>query len=103
MSKRFVIFDVVKIHKNTEDDDSKWEWINGNELKDKFNSSQPFEDIHCIENFQTWDLKIDMTNPVALSELQNQLQQITEEVEKECPFSKAFGVSGVGEGGGAVT
>ena len=56
------------------------------------------EDFYCIENFKTWDLKINVMDSVALKELQNTLQSLTEEVEQECPFAKEFGVNGVGEG-----
>lgn len=95
LSKRFVVFDVVKIYKNSEEKDI---WINGEELKSLFNNSQQHDNIFCIENFKTWDLKMNVQDIVALKELQNTLQKITEEVEKECPVAKFFGVSGVGEG-----
>ena len=92
LSKRFVIFDVIKIkgEENT--------WINGQALKDVFNNSQQHENIYCIENFETYDLKINVSDIVSLKLLQNNLQEITEQVEKECPVAKQFGFSGVGEG-----
>jgi len=51
--------------------------------------------IYHIEQFKTFDIDIDFNNPL-LS--QNQLIDWTIEVENECPVSKHFGVSGVGEG-----
>lgn len=43
----------------------------------------------------TYHLDINFSKP---EEAQNDLARITEEVEKECPVAKSFGVSGVGEG-----
>lgn len=43
----------------------------------------------------TYHLDIDFSEP---EEAQNKLARITEEVERECPVAKSFGVSGVGEG-----
>jgi len=51
--------------------------------------------IDCIEKYDTWDIDIDMANPQVK---QNELGELTLAVEQECPYSKAHGVSGVGEG-----
>ena len=59
--------------------------------KDLLNKTQVF----CIYDFPTWKLNIDFNHPQLV---QNKLVDITMEVEKECPFAKQFGVSGVGEG-----
>ena len=45
--------------------------------------------------FEHYELEIDFNKPELV---QNQLVEITNKVEKECPFGKAFGVIGVGEG-----
>ena len=42
-----------------------------------------------------WNMEIDFNNP---AEFQNQLIEITNNVEKECPVGKYFGVEGIGEG-----
>jgi hypothetical protein len=116
LDKMFVIFDVAIIESKDDIKDSrKWTWINGEDLKAYFNSTMigmecldlwsgetnlpnvP-KNLYCIENFLTWDLIVNVFDNVAHKEIQNTLQAITEEVEKECPFAKAFGVSGVGEG-----
>ena len=47
------------------------------------------------DEFKTWDIEIDFDRP-DLS--QNELVEITNAVEAECPVGKAFGVEGVGEG-----
>lgn len=51
--------------------------------------------IFDIHDFPSWDITIDFENP-QLS--QNDLVDITNKVEDECPVGRAFGVSGVGEG-----
>ena len=56
------------------------------------------QEIHRIYNlywFRTWLVSIDFENP---AENINQLNAFTLEVEKESPFAKSFGVSGIGEG-----
>lgn len=58
-------------------------------------SSLNTQDIYLINQFPTWEMKIDFNKP---EEFQNQLITLTEEVEKECPVAKYFGVSGIGEG-----
>lgn len=55
----------------------------------------PNNRIYSIQDFQTFEIEIDFANP---QDVQNQLIAITEQVEKECPVGKSFGVSGVGEG-----
>lgn len=51
--------------------------------------------IYNIYDFPTFEVKIDMANPKLT---QNILIDITNSVEKECPVSKALGVTGIGEG-----
>lgn len=79
LTKRFVVFKVMV----------DGEWSTETKL------SLPDKNIFNINDFPTWYLDIDFENP-GLS--QNTLAAITEQVEAECPFAKAFGVSGIGEG-----
>lgn len=51
--------------------------------------------IYNIYDFKTWEMDIDFEKP---NHTQNQLVEITNEVEAECPVAKHFGVSGIGEG-----
>ena len=51
--------------------------------------------IFNIMDFPTFEMDIDFENPHLA---QNELIKLTEEVERECPVGKAFGVSGTGEG-----
>ena len=57
--------------------------------------SSPDNHIFNINDFPSFDIDIDFSNPALV---QNRLIEITEEVEKECPVAKCFGVSGIGEG-----
>lgn len=51
--------------------------------------------VYNITDFQTFELEIDFNSP---QKAVDTLIAITEEVERECPVGKHFGVSGVGEG-----
>ena len=51
--------------------------------------------IHCIYNFPTFEVTIDFGKP---HESQNVLNDITTQVEAECPAAKQLGVIGIGEG-----
>lgn len=51
--------------------------------------------LTCIEDFPTYDVTIDFNRP-ELS--QNEMIEITEQVEACCPVAKSFGVEGIGEG-----
>lgn len=51
--------------------------------------------IYDINSFETYSMLIDFNNPALV---QNDMIEITNEVEKECPVGKHFGVSGTGEG-----
>ena len=51
--------------------------------------------IYTINAFPTYRITVDLNNP---EYAQNQLVQLTDEVERECPAGKFFGVSGIGEG-----
>ncbi len=51
--------------------------------------------IYNIDDYKTYSIDIDFNMPQLI---QNQLVDWTIEVENECPVSKAFGFSGIGEG-----
>ena len=80
LEKMFVIF-AVKI-------DDEYCPITGN-------LQMPEHRIFNILNFPLFHVDVDFNNPESI---QNQLIEITESVEVECPVAKTFGVSGVGEG-----
>jgi len=53
------------------------------------------EQTFLVTQFPTWKMTIDIENPQFS---QNDLVEITNAVEAECPVGKHFGVSGIGEG-----
>ena len=101
LDKMFVIFAIKMLSKGQyyENDElvdgDVGNWLTPSDVK---LTSSPFKTIprvFCIENFPTWNIKIDFNNPAAM---QNQLGELTLAVEQECPVGKHFGVSGTGEG-----
>lgn len=102
LDKMFVIFEHFKVSpiEPSEDDKAVWyktitysdfgvpypviEWV-----------ESPGNKIYNIMNFPTKTISIDFNNP---ERAQNELLEIMQEVENECPVGKAFGVSGTGEG-----
>jgi len=59
------------------------------------NLSSPEHRIYNIEDYKTYSIDIDFNNPQLV---QNQIIDMTIEVEDECPVGKAFGHEGIGEG-----
>jgi hypothetical protein len=51
--------------------------------------------FYRIDCFPTFEVTIDFANPQAS---QNEMVEITEQVEAKCPVASAFGVEGIGEG-----
>ena len=89
LDKMFVIFAVKVVLK-----DGTTEWVST--MSEPAPAPQPQEiRVHDIEEFGTYEIDIDFNHPELA---QNKMIEITEEVEKECPVGKAFGVSGIGEG-----
>lgn len=108
LSKRFVVFG-IKIYTPgavTEDgqDGGTSRWFSPKQLSQvhdifmhEVSGVTEFKDISIfsIQDFQTWTIDIDFTNPELI---QNKLVELTNEVEDMCPVGKAFGVEGIGEG-----
>ena len=89
LPKMFVIFACKFVF---EDGDTEWVDISiGKDMDDGIK----IPDVHYIDEFPTYEIDIDFNHPELA---QNKMIEITEEVEKECPVGKAFGVSGIGEG-----
>lgn len=108
LDKRFVIFEHFKVSpiEPQEDLDSeKAKWYKtivysdfGVPQPDIEWAESPDNKIFNIMKFDTSPTKtisIDFNNP---ERAQNELLEIMQEVENECPIGKAFGVSGTGEG-----
>lgn len=73
------------------EDDTNY-WVDRSELM-KFHDASI--NLFPVDLFKTWEIDIDFNNP---EYAQNEMVNITQEIEQECPVGKYFGVSGVGEG-----
>lgn len=87
LKKQFYIFGVKIIENDTGGGTEIW--FPYEHLRDHENN------IYNITDFGKYKIEIDFNNP-ELS--QNQLIKLTEEVERECPVGKYFGINGTGEG-----
>jgi hypothetical protein len=87
LEKSFFIFG-VKIAKPG-DEDFKSYWVDFKDVR------SPEDRIYNILDYPTYSILINFNNPQLV---QNDLGDITEKVEAECPVAKAFGFEGVGEG-----
>lgn len=87
LNKSFYIFG-IKI--TPENDEYPSYWLSS---KDIFLTNH--DNIFEINDFTTFRIEIDFNNP-GLS--QNNMVDMVQSVENECPVAKYFGVSGVGEG-----
>ena len=86
LPKMFVIFAVKAVF-----DDETTQWLPVGEI----DLHLPEDNLFNIDTFPTYEVEIDFNHPELA---QNKMIEITEEVEKECPVGKYFGVSGIGEG-----
>lgn len=87
LDKKFYIFG-IKVTPHREEDPAFW-------LESNVFCLKGIEGIFHVKDFKTFELDIDFNNPL-LS--QNEMVDMVEEVETECPVAKAFDVSGIGEG-----
>ena len=78
--KSFFYFDLFSDEKWIDYEFIHWDGINN---------------LYSIRKFKTFQIDIDFNNPESS---QNQLIEITNEVERECPVAKKLGFSGIGEG-----
>lgn len=87
LDKMFVSFGIKII-----DNDGNGIWLSADNLS-YFKS----DDLRLfnIYDFPTYSLELDLNNPQMI---QNKLIEITNDVERECPVAKHFGISGIGEG-----
>ncbi len=93
--KSFFIFSIVGVNYEMRGD--SWHTVKTHIPLLEIDTIEDIEDetIFNILTFPTWTLDIDFENP---EEAQNTMISITNEVERECPVGRYFGVSGVGEG-----
>lgn len=89
LDKAFVIFAVKSTLINDDGEKGEVKWLDHTFLSSKENR------IFNISEYENYTIEIDFNIP---GEVQDRLLKITDKIEKECPFAKEFGVSGVGEG-----
>lgn len=91
LDKRFVIFDVRVVGEERDD--------HGNFVNDRWLPIDGIRNhslnVYNIHDYTCWEIEIDLNEPESAIE---KLDALTAEVGKECPFAKAFDVSGTGEG-----
>jgi hypothetical protein len=88
LDKAFYVFG-VKISK-PQDEEFNAYWLDSSNIKNTDCR------IFNVEDYETYSIDVDFNMPQLA---QNKFAEITEQVEKECPISKAFGVdNGLGEG-----
>ena len=87
LSKMFVIFAIKALISEEE-----YRWLDLSMI-DSFDA--PELKIYNIHSFPTWTLDIDFSRPELA---QNEMIEITNAVEAECPVGKQFGATGCGEG-----
>lgn len=98
LPKRFVIFSMLHVGA-----DNKELWLSVEQIKEHVNSlksipeseKEPVKDIDCIYNYPVYYISIDFNDPAAS---QKDLESVTDDVEKRCPYASANGVNGIGEG-----
>ena len=91
LDKRFVIFDIRVVGEERNDD--------GNYTNDRWLSIEGISNhdlgVYNILDYQHWTVDVNLNIPDTVL---NKLDEITTAVGKQCPFAKAFGVDGIGEG-----
>jgi hypothetical protein len=75
--------------------DESFIWVHHNWLKSENFMYLNSDTIYFIEDFETFDIEIDFNQPEMSI---NKMVELVNQVEKECPVGKAFGISGIGEG-----
>lgn len=95
LAKMFVIFAIKLISS-----DKQERWFKESEMTEIINSANHDKKLGELFIYNTYDfpcfsLSIDMNNPKLK---QNELVNITNDVEKRCPVAYALGVDGIGEG-----
>lgn len=99
LDKMFVIFDIAVVS------DGRVKFMSWENLCDfsrimarKRDNYFEQEAVKSITEFPTWEVSINTLSESDMLAAQDKLSKITKEVERECPFAKAHGIKGTGEG-----
>lgn len=95
LERMFVIFGVAKITPGDEDSTEYAEMCNLSTAIGEQIVALNDQRVFLIDQFPSFSLTIDFARA---ADVQNQLVEITNQVEQECPVGKYFGVTGTGEG-----
>lgn len=100
MEKFFAPFDVaIYLEKENQEENSQEvfvrKWLNQKEVEEFKNEELRIFPISTVVNPEYLNIKFDA---ISLEKVAKELSNLTVEVEKEDPFAKHFGFSGVGEG-----
>ena len=89
LDKMFVVFAT----KLSYIDEERSNWYLTDEKYSHLSSNE--DRIYNINDFETYEIEIDFSDP---ARSQNEIIELTMEIEKECPIGKKFGNIGIGEG-----
>jgi hypothetical protein len=91
LDKRFVLFGIRVVgHERNDDGNYTYdEWL---PISGVSNHEIGF---YNVEDYERYELSVNLNDPKASL---NSIENLVKAVEAECPFSKAFGISGLGEG-----
>jgi len=93
ISKSFFIFG-IKIAHNSEKEDN--EWVDVREiLNSTITWSYRHQNVFSIYDFPVYSMEIDFVNPKLAT---NELVELINKVEEQCPVALKLGVKGIGEG-----
>jgi hypothetical protein len=87
LSRRFVIFDAFGINDDT-----------STVLSIRHIQEMPEINIYNIYFYKQFQITIDFNDPLSINNASVELDSLTKGVEELCPFSKHFGIDGIGEG-----
>lgn len=90
LQKMFIIYSVSIYNDLMEKEKYEYNIINSLKLEDYR--------IYNIFQFQCYEIEINFNDILSKKVASNKLGELTNEVEKECPVAKYFGISGIGEG-----
>jgi len=94
LPKMFILFDRFKVITPEYEENANIPWRSGHRPGFPLTETN----IYFIEDFPTFEVEIDFESETSVAYAVNKMVEITQEVEKECPVGKQFGVSGIGEG-----
>lgn len=101
LEKMWVIFDYFILKDDHDEEEEQNKFVNNSFIKGEglhnFNSLNE-KNIYSIYQFPVFNIEIDFSNPIQVENKVQDIIELVQNVEDECPVGKHFGVSGIGEG-----